>query len=123
MACDLSALANLDPTDPEATQQLLTQCTAALTDPTLWIWAIVFTIVGVLVGAWIGKRKNAVARDALLGAALGPIGWIISLLLPARKAPARCPVCAKHVDAGDAHCRHCGAKLGAGSVRIGARQP
>ncbi|MBU6198956.1 MAG: hypothetical protein KGI64_06290 [Xanthomonadaceae bacterium] len=111
MACDLSALSNLDPTDPEAAQRLLDQCTAALTDPSLWIWAIVFTVVCAAVGALIGKYKNAVARDALLGAALGPIGWIISLLLPAHKPAPKCAACGKTVDAGDKHCRHCGARL------------
>jgi hypothetical protein len=121
MACDLSALANLDPTDAEATQQLLTQCTAALTDPTLWIWAIVFTVVCALVGGWIGKYKNAVARDALLGAAFGPIGWVISLLLPARKLPSKCRACGHTVDAGDRHCRHCGAALAAARAGAGGR--
>ncbi|MBS0555946.1 MAG: hypothetical protein JSR27_00875 [Proteobacteria bacterium] len=122
MGCDLSALTNLDPTDPDATQRLLEQCTATLTDPTLWIWAIVFTVVCIAVGAIIGKHKNAVARDVLLAAMLGPIGWIISLLLPARKPAAKCPSCAKPVDAGDRHCRHCGAAL-AGGAKIGARKP
>ena len=90
MSCDFTALSNLDPTDPDATQRLLEQCTATLTDPTLWIWAIVFTVACAAVGALIGKYKNAIARDTLLGLALGPIGWAISLLLPARKPPAKC---------------------------------
>lgn len=123
MSCDFSALANLDPTDPDATQRLLEQCTQTLTDPTLWIWAIVFTVVCTAVGAWIGKYKNSVVRDALLGAALGPIGWIISLLLPVQKSKPVCPQCRKPVDAGDVHCRHCGAKLGAGGAMIGAGKP
>ncbi|HWU53479.1 MAG TPA: hypothetical protein VN153_11780 [Tahibacter sp.] len=111
MACDFSALANLDPTDPDAAQRLLDQCTQTLTDPTLWIWAIVITVVCAAVGALIGKYKNAVVRDAVLGAALGPIGWIISMLLPVLKPKPACPQCRKPVDAGDAHCRHCGARL------------
>ncbi|MBS0570135.1 MAG: hypothetical protein JSS28_05980 [Proteobacteria bacterium] len=110
MSCDLSALANLDPSDADAAQRLLDQCTAALTDPSLWIWAIVFTVVCAVVGALIGRYKNAVVRDAVLGAALGPIGWIISLLLPAQRPKPACPKCRRIVDAGDAHCRHCGAK-------------
>ncbi|MHB8680125.1 MAG: hypothetical protein ACYC7G_10360 [Rudaea sp.] len=111
MACDLSALSNLDPTDPDAAQRLLDQCTATLTNPSLWIWAIVFTVVCAAVGALIGRYKNAVARDALLGAALGPIGWLISLLLPVRKPAPKCTACTRPVDAGDRHCRHCGAAL------------
>jgi hypothetical protein len=111
MGCDLNALANLDPTDPEQAPRLLEECTRTLTDPMLWFWAIAFTLVGAAVGVWIGKRRNAVTRDAILGAALGPIGWIISLALPAPKPKPKCPACKRAVDAGDAHCRHCGAKL------------
>jgi len=111
MSCDFNALSNLDPTDPEQAPRLLEECTRTLTDPTLWFWAIAFTVVGAVVGAWIGKRKNAVTRDALLGAALGPIGWIISLMLPAPKPKPACPACKRVVESGDVHCRHCGAKL------------
>lgn len=116
MDCDFSALANLDPADPDAAAQLLQQCTQTLTDPTLWIWLTVATIVCAAVGAYIGRRKNAVTRDAILGATLGPIGWIVSLVLPARKPPAQCPACKKTVEHGDAHCRHCGANLRASAL-------
>lgn len=111
MACDLSALANLDPGDPEQAARLLDECTRALESPSLWIWTIVLTIACAAVGAMIGRYKNAVVRDAILGAALGPIGWIISLCLPASKPTPRCPACGGEVGASDAHCRHCGAKL------------
>jgi len=111
MTCDISALTALDPTDPDQATQLLQECTRALTDPTLWFWAIALTVIGAVVGAWIGKRKHAVTRDTLLGATLGPIGWIISLALPMAKPKAACPACQREVDASDAHCRHCGANL------------
>jgi hypothetical protein len=111
MGCDFSSLANIDPADPEQANALLQQCTAALTDPSLWLWVIVLTIVCAAVGALIGKYKNAIVRDAILGAALGPIGWIISLCLPPAKPKPVCPACKRLVDAGDAHCRHCGAAL------------
>lgn len=111
MVCDLSTLATADTGDPEQLLLLIEQCTKTLTDPKLWIWALVLTIVCGAVGAWIGKRKNAVTRDAILGAALGPIGWIVSLCLPVAKPKPVCRRCRKPVEAGDAHCRHCGAKL------------
>jgi hypothetical protein len=111
MSCDINALNAIDPDDPGQAAQMLQECTHALMDPTLWFWAIAFTVIGAVVGAWIGKRKHAVARDALLGAALGPIGWIISLMLPAAKAKPACAACKREVDSADAHCRHCGAKL------------
>jgi hypothetical protein len=111
MSCDFSALANVDPADPDQAEQLLQQCTAALTDPNLWLWAVAFTVVCAAIGALIGKYKNAVVRDAILGAALGPIGWIISLCMPVAKPKPVCPACKHSVDVDDAHCRHCGAKL------------
>jgi len=112
MSCDFSALANVDLADPEQATQLLQECTATLMDPMLWFWAIAFTVVGAAVGAWIGRRRNAVVRDTILGAALGPIGWIISWYLPPAKPIPACPACKREVGAADAHCRHCGAKLG-----------
>lgn len=113
MNCDFSALENIDLADPEQANALLQQCTAALTDPSLWLWAIAFTVVCAAVGALIGKYKNSIARDALLGAALGPIGWVISLCLaqPKPKPKPVCRACRRIVAAGDAHCRHCGAAL------------
>lgn len=111
MACDFSALSNIDPGDAEQATRLLEECTQALTDPGLWIWALVITVACAAVGAAIGRYKNAVLRDTVLGAALGPIGWIISLCLPRSRPPRRCPACAQACDAGDAHCRRCGAKL------------
>lgn len=111
MDCNLATLATADTADVEQMMLLMDQCTKALTDPKLWIWALVLTIVGGAVGALIGKRKNAVGRDVILGAALGPIGWIISLCLPVARPKPVCRVCGKPVETGDAHCRHCGAKL------------
>jgi hypothetical protein len=111
MACDLSALANIDADDPDQALLLVQQCEAMLTDPTLWLWAIGLTVVGAIVGGLIGRRKNTVVRDALLGCALGPIGWIISLVLPAPRPKPFCAACKRPVDAGDVHCRYCGAKL------------
>ena len=113
MSCDLQALANVDSEDPGQLQDLLQQCTSALEDPTLWYWAVGFTVVSALVGAIIGHYKKAVVRDTILGLALGPIGWIISLCLQPPKPKPVCPTCRSPIDAGDAHCRRCGAKLNA----------
>jgi len=111
MSCDVGALANMDPGDPDQAALLLQECTAVLTDPQLWLWAVGFTVVGAIGGALIGRRKRAVARDTILGAALGPVGWIISLCLPAPRPKPLCPGCKREVDATDAHCRHCGVAL------------
>jgi hypothetical protein len=113
MTCDFAALSKVQESgDPDQTLELLNECTAALLDPTVWYWAIGFTVVCAVVGALIGRRKNAIVRDTLLGLALGPIGWAISLLLPAVKPKPVCPACKLVVEVGDKHCRHCGAKLG-----------
>ena len=114
MNCDLPALLDaLNSDDVDQQMQTLDACFAALTDPTLWYWLIGFTVVCALVGALIGKYKNAVVRDTLLGLALGPIGWLISLLLPKAAAKPSCRACGKPVEAGDKYFRHCGAKPGA----------
>jgi len=110
MACDFATLATADTGDPEQLMLLIDQCTKLVTDPKLWFWALVLTIVCGAVGAWIGKYKNAVVRDAILGAALGPIGWIISLFLPVAKPTPQCKVCRKPVELRDTYCRRCGAK-------------
>ena len=117
MSCDLSALNALDPTEPDQATQLLQECTHTLMNPALWFWAIALTVIGAVVGAWIGKRKNAVTRDLLLGATLGPIGWIISLMLPAARAKSACSACKREINAGDAYCRHCGAALAPSPAR------
>jgi len=111
MSCDLNALSNIDTGDPDQLNALADQCTSVIFSPTLWAWAIGLTVVGAIGGAWIGKRKNTVSRDAILGAALGPIGWIISIFLPAPKPPRTCSACKRVVGLTDAHCKHCGAKL------------
>ena len=116
-SCDFTTLANLDAGDPEQVMQVVDACTRALSDPRLWIWAILLTVVGAVVGALIGRYKQAVVRDTILGAALGPIGWVVSLLLPKPTAQPRCAACGRNVDRGDAHCRHCGAALSGASRR------
>ena len=90
---------------------MLDECTRALTDPRLWFWTIAFTVACGFVGALIGRRRKTVVRDAILGAALGPIGWIVSLFLGVPKPRPQCPSCRREVGAADAHCRHCGAAL------------
>ncbi|MBS0590115.1 MAG: hypothetical protein JSR65_05700 [Proteobacteria bacterium] len=84
--CDLTALSQaLSSSDPDEQMRTLDACMAVLTDPTLWLWMLAFTVISALVGALIGKMKHAVLRDTLLGLAFGPVGWAISLMLPAKK--------------------------------------
>ncbi len=117
MSCDISTLTQvLQSGDPLEAQATLESCVALIFDPMLWFWTIAFTIVGGVVGWLIGRRKNAVTRDTLLGLALGPIGWAVSLILPAqqpqsKKSQPKCGACGQTVDTGDKHCRRCGAAL------------
>lgn len=112
LTCDLATLTQaLQSDDPDSQMQVLDACFATFTDPTLWYWLIGFTVVSAVVGALIGKYKNAVVRDTLLGLALGPIGWAISLLLPKAVSKPPCRACGKPVEPTDKFCRHCGASL------------
>ena len=111
MACDFSALDQIDTSDPEQANALLQECTKTLLSPDLWAWAIGITIVGAIVGAWIGRKKNTMVRDALLGAALGPIGWMISAKSATAKPPKKCPSCSAPVGPTDAFCKSCGTRL------------
>src|ERR1700742_4260033 len=105
MACDLSALDQIDTSDPEQASALLQECTKTLLSPDLWAWAIGLTIIGAIVGAWIGHKRKTVLRDALLGAALGPIGWIISARMAPRNPPRKCPSCNTLVASTDVFCK------------------
>jgi len=46
---------------------------------------VLLTLVSAGVGAALGATLNRVAKGALLGLLLGPIGWIILFLLPREK--------------------------------------
>jgi hypothetical protein len=112
MSCDIPTLTDvLQSGDPEQAQRTLESCTAMIFDPTLWLWTIAFTVVGGVGGWLIGRYKHAVVRDTLLGLAFGPLGWIVSLFMPAQKPSSKCAACGNTVDARDKHCRHCGAAL------------
>ena len=62
-----------------------------------------------LVGGLLGKSRGRTAAGALFGAFLGPIGWLITVLLPAEGR--KCPECLGVVPDGARRCKHCGAEL------------
>jgi hypothetical protein len=48
---------------------------------------MVFWVLSAMFGAWLGGQRNRAAEGFFLGLALGPLGWIIALLLPTRTQP------------------------------------
>ena len=71
---------------------------------------LVFAIFGMLVGFALGKLRAQPGAGTLLGATLGPIGWLLIFTL-ADKRP-RCSECRGIVIDGATRCRHCGGQLG-----------
>ena len=63
------------------------------------------TWVGIIIG-WI---KNRVLRGLLLGATLGPLGWIVVAVGQGRFR--ECPSCSKPMRAQRVACPHCGANV------------
>lgn len=68
-----------------------------------------------LIGYAIGKPKERVGDCVLVSVLLGPIGWIIALLLAANGRT--CPQCAEVVKEAALVCKHCGFKLNAAPLR------
>lgn len=100
-----------DGSDPAGLERVLEACTAALLDPVLWWWALAFTVVGAAGGALIGWFRGRLAVGLILGAALGPLGWLAMPLLPANYVA--CPSCSCNNRPGAKRCRHCGVDMAA----------
>lgn len=115
LECSLSALTNLDQTDPDAVQALLQTCTGALSSPTLWGWALGITVACALVGAFIGMAKGRWLAGLVWGAALGPIGWLIVLF--SKSSLPECPECGRPNATSAKACRHCGINLRAAALK------
>lgn len=77
-------------------------------DDNLMVWIFVWLVVGGLVGAVIGSAKGNGGNGFALGCLLGPIGWIIAVLLD---YPRKCPDCQCGVPEGAAVCKGCGRDL------------
>ncbi|MEO7432105.1 MAG: hypothetical protein ABIR62_08775 [Dokdonella sp.] len=115
LECTLAALTNLDQTDPDAVQELLQICTRTLLSPTLWAWALGFTVVCAVIGGLIGATKGRMVAGVVWGIALGPIGWVV-IAVSNGNQPA-CPDCGQTNPTDAKTCRHCGVNLRAASMR------
>lgn len=82
----------------------------ALAHPPLWtVVGTAWVVLGALVGVMIGWWRNRLLRAALMGAALGPIGWWLVARMPGRFI--ECPACSRRIRVQARTCAHCGADV------------
>ncbi|MEO7916368.1 MAG: hypothetical protein ABIR16_01895 [Dokdonella sp.] len=90
--CTLQAYSQLDPGDIEAAQEMLDACTSAILSPELWWWMLGLTVFFIAVGALIGWRKGRLKAGIIWSAVLGPLGWLVVVLMsPLPKPPVASP--------------------------------
>jgi hypothetical protein len=82
--------------------------------PEALVYGLWFLIAGGI-GAAIGARKNRTAFGLLVGAIVGPLGWLVVLVMPSNFP--KCPACKGDVIAGATKCKNCGSDLPAATVR------
>lgn len=70
---------------------------------------IIWVIVGGLVGYLCGQSKGRESEGLMLGAVLGPIGWLV--MLCAQDKRQRCIECGGVVVVGARKCLHCGSTI------------
>lgn len=70
-------------------------------------------LVSALIGGLIGNRRERGLAGAFLGFFLGPLGWIIALLLDYKY---QCPFCKGGVPKGSRVCKNCGREFGQKAV-------
>jgi hypothetical protein len=71
----------------------------------IFLWAFVGLLLGGLPGSWFGGQVDREGVGFWLGYLLGPLGWIIVLLLP--PGGRHCPECGGYAP-GRVLCMHCG---------------
>lgn len=85
----------------------------------LVIDAVICSVAGLLTG----RTKGRSTEGALLGFFFGPVGLIVTLLMPEQGL--RCPFCKAVISAGAEKCRHCASVLPEGweaAAATGGRQ-
>lgn len=84
-------------------------------DVSQWSTGLVLLVVGIdtLVGVLIGQAKRRVFAGTALGFLIGPLGWLITALLPAGadSAQAACPFCLGPLPLKQSECAHCNRRV------------
>jgi len=75
-------------------------------DVTISISMVAIWLFMGLIGWGIGRPRGRDAFGFLMGALLGPIGWIITLCMP--RSGRKCPACLGVVPEAAIRCCHCG---------------
>ncbi len=73
----------------------------------MWIWLV----LGPLIGAALGQRKNRAGAGFFFGLLLGPIGWLIVAVGPDYTPGRVCSACKGKVPFDATKCMHCGSDL------------
>ena len=73
-----------------------------------FLWSFLWICVGAVVGAAIAESRGQRVSGVVIGAILGPIGWLILLGLDERP---KCPACLGRVNVGASKCCRCGSDL------------
>lgn len=68
-------------------------------------------LLGGLVGAAIGSNKGRSGAGFVLGALVGPIGWLLIAFGPDETPGTLCPACKGKVPDGAVKCMHCGSDV------------
>ena len=98
-------LEGIDLADPDAAWQLFWRL-MGLVD---WWGLLWLTLACAAVGGLIGHYRGAVWKGLLLGAALGPVGWIVAWM--AVRPPRACAACGAANPADALRCGRCAAAL------------
>ena len=69
------------------------------------VWGVFWVVIGAVVGRVIGAARNNPKGGLMLGAILGPIGWLLAFFSDDRP---ECPQCKNRVQPGARICPHCG---------------
>jgi hypothetical protein len=75
-----------------------------------WILIGLIAVLGGIVGLFLGENRRGLPLvGLLLGALLGPVGWLLVLVLPDHRRP--CPVCGEKLLSDEPVCPECGHEL------------